>query len=292
MKKLLLMTAAVVMSCSANAADKPHFRLCTGNPNLNYYKAGHMLKTKSDSVMVDVIETKGSLDNLDKMISGECDGAYVQNDALLVYSQKNAQAISTMERAGILYSEQAHMLCNKSAELGRMVNLTKDMTVAIGPEGSGAHTTWDAFVMADKKRYGVVNTDSRSGQRALNAVADGSGVTCALVVTALNSSFMKNDAQQFGDKIVLVGTDDRDMANTAKDSKGRNIYSYGEVPSGTYPKVQPSALFGTKAIGTIQVDAVFVASQKWIGDHDQDYDKLLRAFSAARPEIAKLAQPQ
>jgi uncharacterized protein len=283
----------VVAMAQSAKHEKPHFRLCTGNSQLNYYKAGQYLKAKSDAVVIDVVETKGSLDNLDRMIAGECDGAYVQNDALLVYSQKNARAISEMERAGILYQGQAHMLCNKQANLGRMVNLTKDMTVAVGPEGSGARITWDAFVMADKKRYGQVGTDGRSGQRALNAVADGAGVTCALVVTALNSNFMRNDAQQFGDKIVLVGTDDRDMANGMKDSKGRQVYSYGEVPSGTYPKVQPSGtVFGTKSIGTIAVDAVFVASSKWIGDNESSYDKVLRAFSNARPDIAKLAQPQ
>lgn len=296
MRTYALLFAAGLAAASFGAraeTPKPQFRLCTGNPALNYFKAGHILKHQATSLDVSVIETKGSLDNLDHLAAGDCDGAFVQNDALLVYSQKNATAISSLERAGILYAEQAHMLCNKDANLGRMVNLTKDMKVAIGPDGSGAHITWDAFVMADKKRYGVVNTDPRSGQRALAAVSDGSEVTCALIVTALNSSFMKNDAQQFGDKIVLVGTDDRDMANGLKDGKGKNVYAYGEVPSGTYPKVQPSgAMFGTKAIGTIQVDAVFVTSQKWISDHDADYDKLLRAFSAARPEISALAQPK
>jgi len=124
-------------------------------------------------------------------------------------------------------------------------------------------------------------------------VAEGTQVQCALVITALNSSFMKNDAQQQGDNVVLVGTDDRDMTTVAKDSRGQNVYSYGEIPAGTYPKIQPSgAVYGTKAIGTIQVDAIFVANADWINAHESDYDKLLRSFAAAKPQIAKLAQPQ
>lgn len=295
MKKIYFLLVAAAMGIAAAAspanAEATKFKLCTGNSQLNYFKAGHMVKAKFPGV--EVVETKGSLDNLDKVTSGECDGAFVQSDALLVYSSRNAKAISSLERAGILYQEQAHMVCNRNLNLGRMVNLTKDMTVAIGPEGSGAHTTWDAFVLADKARYGKILTDNRSGIRAIQAVADGTQVQCALVVTALNSSFMKNDASNAGDRVVLVGTDDRDMTTVAKDARGQYVYTYGEIPAGTYPRIQPSGtVYGTKAIGTIQLDAVFVANATWIDAHEREYDGLLRAFQSAKPEIQKLAQPQ
>lgn len=124
-------------------------------------------------------------------------------------------------------------------------------------------------------------------------MADGTQVQCALVVTALNSSFMKNDASNAGDRVVLVGTDDRDMTTVAKDARGQYVYTYGEIPAGTYPRIQPSGtVYGTKAIGTIQLDAVFVANTNWIDAHDREYDGLLRAFQSAKPEIQKLAQPQ
>jgi TRAP-type uncharacterized transport system substrate-binding protein len=295
MKKFYLaaLAALAIGAAFAAPAQAATFKLCTGNSSLNYFKAGHMFKAASQSVAIEVIETKGSLDNLDKLSTGQCDGAFVQSDAMLVYSSKNAKAISGIERAGILYQEQAHMVCNRKLDLGRMVNLTKQHTVAVGPDGSGARTTWDAFVLADKARYSVVNTDARSGVRALSAVAEGSQVQCALVITALNSSFMKNDAQKEGDNVVLVGTDDRDMTKTAKDSRGQPVYTYGEIPAGTYPKIQPTgAVYGTKAIGTIQVDAIFVANTDWINSNETDYDKLLRSFATAKPQIQKLAQPQ
>jgi TRAP-type uncharacterized transport system substrate-binding protein len=296
MKKIYLTAMAALIGTmalvsGASAAEK--FRLCTGNDQLNYYKAGHLLKASSTGVPIEVIATKGSLDNLEKMATGQCDGAFVQSDAMLVYSSKNAKAISSMERAGVLYQEQAHMICNRKVGFDRMVDLNKTHTVAIGPDGSGARTTWDAFVLADKARYSVVSTDSRSGVRALSAVAEGTQVQCALVVAALNSSFMKNDAQQQGSSIVLVGTDDRDMTKTAKDGRGQPVYTYGEIPAGTYPKIQPTgAVYGTKAIGTIQVDAIFVANSDWINANETEYDKLLRSFANAKPAIAKLAQPQ
>lgn len=299
MTKIIALTVGALIGLVAMGAmsmadaQALRYRLCTGDSNLNYFKAGHMMKKRQPTgVIIEVVETKGSIDNLDKIAAGECDGAFVQNDALLVYSQKNAAAISGIERAGVLYREQVHMLCNRKANLGRMVNLDGKMRVAVGPDGSGGNTTWAGFVAADKKRYGVVQTDARSGERALGAVADGSDVTCMLVVTALGGSLLKQAAQNYGDKVVLVGTDDRDMAKTV-DAKGRSIYEYGEIPADTYPKVQPGGtLYGTKSVPTVQVDAVFVSRIDWINANGKAYDKVLEAFRSSLPDIATLAQPK
>ncbi|SDH37905.1 TAXI family TRAP transporter solute-binding subunit [Bradyrhizobium ottawaense] len=293
MKKLFLIAALAMAAIASAPAHAANFRLCTGNSQLNYFKAGQYLKVASTSVAVDVIETKGSLDNLDKLSNGQCDGAFVQSDAMLVYSSRNSKAISGLERAGILYQEQVHMVCNRKLGISRMVDLNKSNTVAVGPDGSGGRTTWDAFILADKARYSVVGTDPRSGVRAFSAVAEGTQVQCAMVVTALNAPLIKNDAQKEGDNVVLVGTDDRDMTRTAKDGRGNAVYTYGEIPAGTYPRIQPSGtVYGTKAIGTVQVDAIFVASTAFIEANEADYDKLLRSFAAAKPQIQKLAQPQ
>jgi TRAP-type uncharacterized transport system substrate-binding protein len=289
MKKFFLIAAALLaFSTAATAAP---FKLCTGNSQLNYFKAGHILKSKAPNV--EVVESKGSLDNLDKVTSGQCDGAFVQSDALLVYSNRNARAISSLERAGILYQEQVHMVCNRNVAFSRMVDLNQSHTVAIGPDGSGANTTWAAFVLADKARYGKVNTDTRSGTRAISAVADGSQVQCALIVTALNAPFIKDEVQKSGDSVILVGTDDRDMTKGAKDARGQYVYTYGEIPAGTYPRIQPAGtVYGTKPVGTVQLDAVFVANTSWIENNEKDYEAILRGFTNAKPEIAKLAQPR
>ncbi|QRE76500.1 TAXI family TRAP transporter solute-binding subunit [Methylobacterium aquaticum] len=292
MKALLVASVLAMSAASAQAADAPTFRLCTGNEAGNYFRAGHVLKSKASSLKVEVVQTQGSLDNLDKVVAGQCDGAFVQSDALLVYSARNAAALSSIERAGILYQEQAHLLCNRSAKIGRIVDLTKANTIAVGPDGSGARTTWDGFVLADKKRYAPVQIDTRAGVRALSAVADGSQVQCMLWVGALNASFVKTDAQAQGDRIVLAGTDDRDMAHT-RDARGQLVYAYGEIPAGTYPRIQPGGtLYGTKAIGTISVDALFVTGLAWVNANERSYDALLRAFAAAKPAIATLVQPQ
>lgn len=285
--------AAGIAFAAVPARAEPTFRLCTGYDTGNYFKAGHVLKRSSTGVPIEVVPTQGSLDNLGKLLGGQCDGAFVQSDALLVFSSKNGQSLSGLERAGVLYQESAHLLCNRSAGIGRITDLTKTTTVAVGPDGTGARTTWDAFVLADKKRYAPVQVDPRAGVRALSAVSDGSQVQCLLYVGAPGASFMKNDAAALGDRVVLVGTDDWDMGAVAKDGQGKAVYGYGEIPAGTYPRIQPGGtLYGTKPVKTVTVDALFVASSAWIGANEPAYDRVLRAFSGAAPAIKALAAPQ
>jgi uncharacterized protein len=295
MKKIFLLIAAATLGLSAATsvqAAGANFKLCTGSAKLNYYAAGQHLKRHASAI--EVIETKGSLDNLDKVTAGECDGAFVQSDALLVYSQRNAKAISALQRAGVLYQEQANLLCNRKAYTSaRMVDLNSNFTVAIGPEGSGANTTWAAFVSADKARYGKVRTSDLTGTLALSAVNDGSEVQCALIVTALNAPFLKNEAPKWADNVTLVATDDRDMTKNAKDSRGQPVYTYGEIPASTYKGIQPTGMFGgSKAVDTIQLDAVFVANRDWIAAHGSEFEKIVDGFANAKPDIAKLVQPK
>ncbi|MCA1379520.1 TRAP transporter substrate-binding protein [Bradyrhizobium sp. BRP05] len=295
MKKIYFLLAAAAMGIAAAATPASageKFRLCTGNAKLNYFAAGQHLKRHAKDV--EVIETKGSLDNLDKVTAGECDGAFVQSDALLVYSQRNAKAISALQRSGVLYQEQANLICNRKAYTSaRMVDLNSNFTVAIGPEGSGANTTWAAFVAADKARYGKVRTSDLTGTLALAAVADGSEVQCALIITALNAPFLKAEGPKYADSVVIVATDDRDMTKNAKDTRGQAVYTYGEIPANTYKGIQPTGMFGgSKAVDTIQLDAVFVANRDWIAAHQGDFEKIVDGFANAKPDIAKLVQPK
>lgn len=293
-RTILLAGAALsALACVPAAAQQNSFRLCTGGEAGNYFKAGHILKSKVTGTTIEPVLTQGSLDNLDKITAGQCDGGFVQSDALLVYSSRNARALSSIERAGVLYQEHAHLVCNRAAKLDRIVDLGKSHTVAVGPDGSGARTTWEALVLADKKRYAPVQIDTRSGVRALSAVADGSQVQCLLWVGALGSSYLKNDAQQHGDRIVLVSSKDRDMPGAAKDGRGQPVYAYGEIPAGTYPRIQPGGVvYGTQAVDTIAVDALFVASVAWIDANSGTYDRVLRGFSAAKPAITELVKPK
>lgn len=296
---MLAVLAGAAMALGSVAAQaqtaKPNFRLCTGGDKGNYYRVGKILEKRTSAVNVQVIPTDGSLDNLNKIVRNECDGAFVQSDSLLVFSAKNADAISTIERSGVLYPEYVHLVCNRNSGIERITDLKKNHRIAIGSEGTGANTTWAAFVQADPKRYKEVGTDDRSENRAIAAVSDGSEVQCSLFVAGLGSSYMKTTVSNSGKNVVLVGTDDWDMGKVAKDGRGKSVYNYMEIPAGTYPKIQPSGMaWGTKPVKVITVDALFVGNLNWIKANSKAFNGVLEGMDNVKTdaEFKKIAEPQ
>jgi TRAP transporter TAXI family solute receptor len=277
-----------VAAAAFGQTSKAGMNFCTGGASGNYYWVGKQLEANTKgSISVNVVETRGSMDNLDKIVTAECDGAIVQNDALRVFQSRNPRSLGNIERVTSLYREYVHLVCNRQSGIDRVTDLTNRHTVAIGPAGSGSSVTWEGFVLADKKKYGPVNTSPLAGLRALAAVKDGSQVQCMLFTAGLNSQFVKEDIQAAGDRVVLVKADDRDFDN-AVDDKGRKIYTFADIPGGLYRKIQPSGLtcIGSCAVPTVAVDAVAIMRTEWIDRNERVYDgAFLRTLQALDGQI-------
>lgn len=290
MTRMLLYAAACAaaiaspLPAAAQAPAAPTFRLCTGAETGNYFFAGNVVaKQAGSAAKVTVIPTTGSTQNLDGILSGSCDAAFVQNDALRVYSAKNPRILPAVERSAVLYSEAVHLICNRGAKLGSVMDLKPEHRVAVG-DNTGSTVTWDSMVMAAKDTLGKVPTDPKAGIRALNSAADGAELTCVLQVAALNAPLFTQDAQRLSDQLVMVPIDDKTLAEQ-KDAKGRPIYSFVEIPSGTYKGLMPSGWFSAKAIRTLAVDAVLVVSTSWADSNQRAYEAVLRAVNASMPDI-------
>jgi uncharacterized protein len=301
MKRFLVgaFAAAALLASVPAAAQTPQMRVCTGKDTGNYYFAANVLKKHSTRVAIIPMETGGSLDNIEKIIAGECDAAFVQNDALRVASDRNARVVSAIERGTTMYKEYAHLLCNRSSGITRVTHLTDKHTVAIGPQGSGSAVTWSGFVAADRKKYGTdrsagqrgPTTDPRDGIRAFNAAADGAEVTCALFVGGLGSALIKGDAAKLANNLILVNVDDSDFDDEV-DARGRKIYTFETIPGKTYGALSPSGIFSYKDVSTVAVQAVFVVSTEWLSANNAAYDSVLSALNTALPEVLQRVEPK
>jgi len=258
-------------------------------------RAGNTLAKYNNSVVVK--KTEGSMDNLNKVLSGECAGGFVQSDALKTFQDQNAAAISQIKRVGPLYQEYVHLLVNKKWAEKNGVKSIKDLKdgtrVAVGADGSGSAITWSAFVNASKagwfkgKKYDKISPVPSADYSDLMAANDGKDIQAVLWVSSFGAQFVKKDAAEF-ENLVLLDAADKDFSE-AKDAAGDAIYSFTEIPAGTYPKSLPSgSLWGTKAVETIGIDAVFVINQKWAAANREAYTKLLRGYNAARTDIKAL----
>lgn len=267
-------------------AQKPTMKLCSGPDGGNYQRAAQEIVNQGkDRIAYTIIDSKGSVDNLDKLAGGECDAAPVQNDAFRVYKQKYQKDAGSLERAGPLYREYVHLICNRKNDISRVIDLRKGkVTVAIGPSGSGSSTTWDSFVLADKG-YEKTPTSPLAGLRALEKVKIGDEIGCMLWTSALNSTFMKGDVNKAGEYVHLVKANDGDFAN-AKDEKGTPIYQYIDIPGGTYDKIQDGS-FGS-AIATVAVDAIWAVRTAFIDKGERQYNWFLEAKNKAAPTIKQM----
>lgn len=123
LRTISLCAALAAFALPALAADPVPFRLCTGREDGNYTRAGHMLKRQVpvSSLKLEIKTIQGSIENLDRVVAGECDGAFVQSDALLVYSSRNAQVISN----GATYDKLLRGFAAAKPEIQAIANPTR-----------------------------------------------------------------------------------------------------------------------------------------------------------------------
>ena len=64
-------------------AEQAPLNLCTAGPEGNYFATGRDIATHASSryLKVTVVETSGSMDNMQRLASQECGAAIVQSDA-------------------------------------------------------------------------------------------------------------------------------------------------------------------------------------------------------------------
>lgn len=302
MKKLFAIATAIfglLVATAASAQDRPtkELRFCSGGKTGMYYQVAGEIGERLAQMGYKVIrvETAGSVANL-RAMNGQadkpCDVGVTQNDALRNFIVKNPGARQALHRGPALYEEAVHFMCNKrwadKNGVARVPDILKfadkgTFTIATGSPNSGVNETWLSLIAADN-RYGKLQTSTDSGVKAADKVADGNDIQCMIYTAALNTGLMKDINANYGGKIILLGFNDKDLDN-AKDANGQSIYRLDVIPSGTYPKLQPSGtLWGTKEVNTAYVGANLIYSTEW-ELRSGGVEDLIKAKNQAQPTI-------
>ena len=113
------------------SARKQSYVISSGGEKGLYYAFSQKLAELADDNLsnsrLEVISSTGSIENLDRIQSGECDFAIVQSDVA-----------GGPEIAGIanLYQEVLHLISRKDSNIERYQDLD-GKTISLGPTGSG-----------------------------------------------------------------------------------------------------------------------------------------------------------
>ena len=273
----------------------PTFTLCTAGAEGNYHRFGEIVRARAgEGVLIEIVNTKGSMENLELLQSGKCDGAYVQRNAFGMYADRNPSGGYNFERVATPAVEFAHMICNRDSGVDEVGDLVGKILL-VDEVGSGTEVTWSEFVTMDES-YAAVDTANVGGTVALNRVATGQA-DCMLFVASLNSQLLQR-ANSLGDDVVLVPVNDWDFNDKKyghgklfqglQDPSGEDIYVFLDIPDDQYPNIQDGLIFSEVETLTVPVD--MVASLDWRNENAAAYESLLGAVLDAQLPIQDLTR--
>lgn len=266
---------------AAKVKQRPKLRFATGPKGAIYYEVGEMLKKAATDIEVQVIETNGSVANIELLKSGKADAALVQSDVLVKLPQEQTEQIA-------LYLETIQLVANRKSGITSVKDIdSKKHRIYVGPKGSGTALTWDGLCEQDES-YRNIPIEYADYHSALAHVAENPDALM-LFVGGLNSPLIRGADQysaQTG-RLGLASVDDWDF-NDKKDQNGNRIYTFVEIEKGSYPNLQRGLLFSRK-INTLAVKAVFTLKTDWVkANGPYALDSLTVAIEKIKPYLTRL----
>lgn len=187
-----------VLASTAHAqAPSSTVRICTGSKSGNYYWAATEIAKRFSADLftnIQVVTTNGSLDNLRRLATNQCDIGFSQSDVDGQYIIENPSSHDMLSVLRVVYTEYVHILCPVASQwksLSDVANAKGDRRMIVGPDGSGTAETWRIMRQVNTKLYdGIERVPDPSDISSAHTVAD-SHDTCMLWVSGLNSNDMK-----------------------------------------------------------------------------------------------------
>lgn len=169
---LVLLAAVILLGTVAYYAIglKPpeRIRMATGIAEGGYWQIGEQYKTElaKSGIAVELLETAGSLENIEQVIAGEADVAIVQGGLELT-------ADADLQSLGAIFLEPIAIFQGQSTSLGPNPGEWRDKRLAAGPVGSGTRAAALALIEAAGVNDAGIKLAEAGGAEALAALRNG-----------------------------------------------------------------------------------------------------------------------
>ena len=234
-------------------------RICTAQRGNNYHRYGVLLKEKlKDSVGIEVVETRGSWENIERIDSSPrlCDAVIAQEDAYILHQFEKPSSGLTMDRTATLFPEYVHLLCPKTIQANSLSELDPEKhSIIVNEYGSGSYITWRLFrrLNPDYKRFQIVE---KGVDEAMLRILDQGSPACFFYVSGLGGHTLNTADETFGTQLKLVGINDPKLTRkVGRDN--RQIYRPSRIDTGVYKKLHQGPVMAPT------VAAVFFLSPEW-----------------------------
>ncbi|MBQ6878365.1 MAG: TAXI family TRAP transporter solute-binding subunit [Oscillospiraceae bacterium] len=200
MKKIKIFTvlmAFVLALCSCSkgteAATGGKYMFATGKAGGTYYSLGTCLASvwdKHSQSTTNITTTSGSVQNIEMLLKGNADFAFVQND-ILYYALEGKEMYEENPQRGIsvvanLYTEHAQFVVNASSEIKTIPELA-GKTVAVGKYGTATEAAARQILEAYGITYDMITVKYQTFSEAMDGLNSGS-IQAAFAVSSLPSA--------------------------------------------------------------------------------------------------------
>jgi hypothetical protein len=201
------------------------------------------------------VKSKGSIENIERVASGEASLGFTQLDALAWWMDRNPEQVDNLKVLGNLYTECVYVAVNSKGPIDGEGDLQSSKAkVAVQKKGSGSAVSW-SYMQDLEPDFAKGTTYFQGGLQLLNQIADDpdSEMNAFMWVSDplnLDQRYLKTVLEN--DNLKLVDIKDWDL-NDKHPELGRSIYRFES------PDVAKGLVFDTE-LNTICMDAVVVAN--------------------------------
>lgn len=172
MRKLLIGVLALFSSMAMAGEDVV---ITTGQQGLTYnsvYGVNLASALNEFGNRSQVVPSKGSLDNLDKVAAGQAQLGFTQADAFQFWRSKHPNEAQNVDIVGQLAKECVWVAVKKDGKITKASDLSNGAKIAVGDPDSGSYASWQ-YLQQLVKEYAKAETYAKGGIRSLAKVATG-----------------------------------------------------------------------------------------------------------------------
>ena len=228
-----------------------HVAIATGQRDGNYYRFTNAVAAVSagSGITIDLVNSGGSVENVQLLTSGRVDFALVQSDIAVRAARGHQPFVDPIPNVRLvlpLFTEAVHVLVRSDLFVFTVGDL-KGKIVSVGPEGSGTEVTARAVLEAS----GAALEEIQVRHSEMNQIA------VDLAHDSIDAAFITSTAPV---NAVTQATRDQSARLLILDPKvierltGTGSYVEISIPKGTYPGQQEVSTVGTQAILVTRTD--------------------------------------
>ncbi len=243
--------------------DLKTLKVCTGSLASDYARFseelfGLLKKSIKNDVKMESVATPGSADNLNKMLTGECDLSFSQKD---IVNNPNLVSILTLKK-----QEVTTFICGNSSGVQNLSDVKSDTKVYIGHDQTGSLFTYK--VLATKSKLPTPDLSKSSLQIANDLKPN----ECFFGVSTTEVPYLKTFNNKKLYSLIAINSKNLDLPQ----------YTTGKIKQGVYDDMTQSRyksffgnMFSDHGTDVIEVPTALVAPLSWTHQHQQLFDLLM-----------------